>query len=103
MPVTHIKFNAQSDGGRFIRRAVDTVCNGQQSLKDLVDGLARMLNGDGTDVSHFNYMTLQCGFPDNATAKAAWDELNSLNAKLTTDANVTAVNAAILQIKAKFL
>jgi hypothetical protein len=103
MAVTHIKFNAQSDGGRFIRRAVDTVSQGQQWLKECVAGLASMLDGDGTNVAHFTYMTAQCGFPDNATAKAAWDELNSINAKLTTDGSVSAVNAAILQAKAKFL
>lgn len=64
--------------------------------------MAQMIDGDGSDPAQFNVVTAQFGFPDNATAKAAWAELNSCIAKLQTDAQVTSVHAAIAQLIAKF-
>jgi hypothetical protein len=60
--------------------------------------MALMLNGDGTNATHFPYITTKFGFATDADAKAAWDELNSVLFKLTTDASVSSVNAAILQL-----
>lgn len=48
------------------------------------------------------HIAFKFGFATNDVAKAAYDELNSLAFKLNTDVEVTAVNAALLQVFAKF-
>ena len=64
--------------------------------------MARMIDGDGSDASHFQYMTDKYNFGSNEMAKAAYEELNSLNFKLTTNSSVTDMDAAQNQAFAKF-
>lgn len=88
-----------------------------EAVKAIRDNLAKLGNaravmtqyrdGDGSQAAHWDLLALAGGFsagdyatPD-AAAKAMFDEIDSLYAKLTTDGSVTQVNAAILQAPAK--
>ena len=104
MPITHIKFGASgATHAQLIAAALNKLESGHEALKDLIATMALMINGDGTQEAHFtSYIITAFGFPDAATAKAGWDELNSIHAKLTTDASVTDVQAALLQAFNKF-
>lgn len=101
MAKTNIYFNDQTNHGRILRRGLNTLEEGFESLNDVLANMPHMIDGDGSDAAHFTEVTSRYGFADNATAKAAWDELNSLMAKLNTDNSVTSVNAAMLQAFAK--
>lgn len=102
MPITHIKHTGGSHDA-LIRTPLANLESGLDGLKDLIGTMALMLNGNGTDEAHFTaYVIGAFGFADAAGAKAAWDELNSVHAKLTTDAQVTNVHAALLQAFNKF-
>lgn len=102
MAISFLPFNDQIGHGRAIRRCLNQLHDGRQGLIDLIATLQRQIDGDSSDASQFTFMTSDCGFPDNATAKAAWDELNSLMFKLTTDSSQSSMNAAILQALSKF-
>ena len=102
MAFTHVYFNDQIHHGRLLRRALQQLEEGLESLNDIFSALNHMKDGDGSQAAHFARATTLLGFPDDATTKAAYDELNSLQAKLNTNASVTDVNAALLQAFAKF-
>lgn len=102
MAVSHLYFNETTAHGRQFRAHLIQTEQGYEGLNDDLAVMARMIDGDGSSADHFTYMTAKYGFPDNATAKAAWDELNSLMGKLNTDGSVTFVNAALLQVFSKF-
>jgi tetrahydromethanopterin S-methyltransferase subunit H len=99
MAITHISFNDQTNHGRQLRAHLNKLEEAVEGLDDLVKTMALMLDGDGTQSAHFtSYIITKFGFPDAATAKACWDELNSVSFKLQTNASVSDVNAAIKQV-----
>lgn len=102
MAVSHITFNDQLQHGRQLRSSLNKLEEGLIELNDILAILARMIDGNGSDASHFIYMVAKLGFPDNDTAKAAYDELQSLAFKLNTDSSVADVNAALRQAFSKF-
>lgn len=102
MAVTHISFNDQLTHGRLLRRSLQQLEEGRTELNNTIATMSTMLDGDGTNVSHFLYFVSKYGFPSTAEAKAAWDELNSLASKLNVNTSVTDVNAALLQAFNKF-
>lgn len=102
MAVNHIAFNDQTNHGRILRRALQHVEEGLKELNDLLATMQQMIDGDGSQAAHFTYATEKFGFGSDAITKAAWDELNSLASKLNTNANVSDVNAALLQAFNKF-
>ena len=100
-----------SDGlqhGQILRRALSNLELGREGLEDIVAAMALMIDGDGSNVSHFGEVTSRFGFveqagaPSGTTAKAAFEELNSLLFKLTTNASVTDVLNAQTQAYNKF-
>ncbi len=102
MALDHISYNIGTQHGAMLRNGLTLLEDGLDRLNDLLATMARMIDGDGSDAMHFAYMQEKFGFASNAAAKSAWDELNSLLAKLNTDSQVTSVNAALLQAFAKF-
>ncbi len=102
MAVSHITFNDQTNHGRMLRAALNKGQGFLEDGNDLLGTMVMMIDGDGSDSSQFTYMTTKFGFPDNATAKAAWDELNSCYGKLNTDSSVTFLHAALVQVFSKF-
>ncbi len=102
MAFTHVQFSATSTHGPLLRAALNNFETGYRSLINLLPTIVTMIDGDGSDPTHFVEVTARFGFQSDAQSKAAWDELNSVMAKLTTDADVTFVKAAIEQALAKF-
>ena len=102
MPVSHISFDSNSEYGQQLRSSLNSLEKGKDDLNDLLGVMATMLDGDGSQAAHFEYFIPRFGFPDTATAKAAYDELQSLMFKLNTDAQVDFVNAAMTQVFNKF-
>lgn len=100
--VNHISFNDQLPHGRLLRNALQQQESGLRSLNDTIATIALMIDGDGSQVAHFSYVAAKFGFASVESAKAAWDELNSLASKLNTNASVSNVNAAMLQAFNKF-
>lgn len=102
MAVGHIGFNPASSHGGPLKDAITSFNDGLDQLNELFATMTQMKDGDGSQASHFDYAVAKFGFTDNVAAKAAYDELNSVLAKLNTDASVSNVNAAINQMIAKF-
>ncbi len=76
-----------------------------RSIEDARESLVRhrltmiqMRDGDGSDAAHYATVTTEYGFATNADSKAAFDELDSCLAKLTTDSSVSSVDAAMRQL-----
>lgn len=101
MATTNIYFNDQTQYGRLLRRGLQQLEEGKDTLNDVLASMPHMIDGDGSDAAQFAEVTSRYGFASNAAAKAAWDELNSVLFKLNTNASVDSVNAALLQAFAK--
>jgi hypothetical protein len=102
MAVAHINFNSGTQHGALLRSGLQRLEDAFHDLNELKSTMALMIDGDGSQAAHFPYMTQKFSFDNDAGAKAAWEELNSLLFKLNTDASVSSVNAALLQAFNKF-
>jgi hypothetical protein len=98
---TNLYFNDQTQYGRMLRRGLNLLEEGYELLNDVLANVPHMIDGNGSDAAHFTEVTARYGFDNNADAKAAWDELNSLMFKLNTNTSVSDMNAAMLQAFAK--
>jgi len=101
MAVSHIAFDRNTTYGRMLASALSRLEEGIEALNDVFSVLNQMKDGDGSQAAHFAYATPLFGFGTDANAKAAYDEINSALSKINTDAQVSSVNAALLQIFAK--
>ena len=102
MATTHLAFNDQLTHGRMLRRALDQLEEGREGINDVLASMTTMIDGDGSLATQFTLVVTKFGYPDIATAKAAWDELNSMASKFNTDASVSSVQAALIQAFNKF-
>lgn len=98
MSVAHLLFNPQIVAGRRLRGALDQFESGFMALQEEVATMLQMLNSGVAD----DYLKQQYGFPDVSTAQAAYNELASDVGKLQSNSSQDNVNAAILQMLAKF-
>lgn len=108
MAVTFIPLNRATDGGRDVINLLLQARTARDGLENRLAVMATMLSGDGSSIAHFDVMVQQMGYggweANNAVtdaqrtqAKASWDELNSLSAKLsatTGDVTGTAITQA---------
>jgi len=101
MAVNHITFDDQTSHGRILRRGLQNLEEGIESLTDIKEALIQMRDGDGSAAAHYAYATPKMGTTDDAGTKALFDELDSALSKLTTDAQVSEVASAIEQLLAK--
>lgn len=97
MAVGHVTFSRNTAHGFILGKAFEDLQNALNGLAAIRSVMVQM--ADGTD---YAYAVTKFGFPDEMTAEAAFNELDSLYAKLTTDAQVTNVKAAIDQALARF-
>lgn len=102
MATSNLEFNSGLRHGGLLRSALTNLENGNDSLNDVISCMQLMIDGNGSDASHFNEVMTRFGFSSLANSKAAWDELNSLKFKLNTNDSVTDVKAAMDQAFAKF-
>lgn len=91
-----------STHGRFLQRVVGTVSDGDHWFRELMALMAQMLDGDGSQDAHYATITTRFGFPDTATAHAAYSELQSCYGKISGDSSVSSVRAARDQFVARF-
>lgn len=101
MATTNIGFNRSTPLGQELSRFLHDLARVHSAAPRLIAAIQHMIDGDGSDPAHFAEVTAN-GLDSNAEAKAAWDELNSFVAKITTNASVTDVDAAWKQLLAKF-
>lgn len=102
MAVSHISYTKTSPHGHLLAKALDDLRGGFNGLNLIFNTFNMMKDGDGSQASHFVYAADKFGFPDTTTAKAAYDELNSLQSKLNTNSSISDLNAAMLQAFHKF-
>lgn len=102
MAVAHIAYSQASQHGAILRSGLISLEDSLARLNGIKGTMQLMIDGDGSSADHYAYMQGKFGFASNADAKAAWDELNSALFKLNTNSSVTDVNAALLQLFAKF-
>ena len=98
MAFAKLYFNPNSQYGGQLRGGLNQLESGLRIVIDMRDALTLMIDGDGSSSTQFSEATSRFGFADNATAKAAWDEMNSYLGKEMTDGSVTFVNAAREQL-----
>lgn len=101
MASTNIPFDRANQFGQEIK----ALLNGYRKV--VTDGplvlasMQAMIDGDGSDVSHFTEMVTLGIYENTADAKASFDELSSVNFKMSTNNSVTDTNAALLQVCSK--
>ena len=92
-----------STHGRFLQRAITSINDGDRWLEELMNLLAQMLDGDGSQDAHYATITTRFGFADTTTAHAAYSELSSLFSKTSGNGSVSNVRAARDQAVARFM
>lgn len=101
MAATNIPFDRSNQFGQEIKALLNAYRKANQDGPNILGAMAVMIDGDGSDVSHFAEMVTLGIYENTTDAKASYDELASVNGKLTTDGSVTNVDAAIKQVCAK--
>jgi hypothetical protein len=107
MAANYIELDRQTDVGRQLIRGLQMVREGKEILAAVRDVIIQMRDGDGSQASHYDVVAGEMGYTANdyadanAAAKASFDELDSLMAKINTDNSVSSVRAAIHQACAK--
>ncbi len=103
MSTTNIVYSADTDIRRRITNALRQIRDSRDELRDILAVMQTGIDGDASNATQFTRVAAIGGFVDNDTAKASWDELNSVYAKLVTPGGQTAadVGPAISQACAK--
>jgi hypothetical protein len=102
MAFTKIHFNDGLSHGRLLRSAINHLEDGRDGLNQLIAATQLMIDGDGSQITHFDEVMTRYGFPSTTVAKAAWEELLAVQTKINTNASVSNVLAALDQAFAKF-
>lgn len=89
-------------GGFRLGRAHEELDNAMNRLQAEYAAMTQMLDGDGSQDTHYLAHVTAYGFPTTAVAHAAYLELGSVVGKLTNDASQTVVYTAIKQFLARF-
>lgn len=102
MAVTHIYSSRATEYGAKLHTALDQFDAGLRGLIEIA-GTMDFMHDEAQATTEDKWAPLKpyFGFATGVAAKAAYDELMSLIAKLTTDASVTFVDAAIKQVRKK--
>lgn len=101
MAFSYIHFNSGLQHGAMLRTALTRLEQGRNELFAVRDVMIQMRDGDGSQAAHYTQVKIRFDFPDDATAKAAFEELASACSKLEGNASVTDVRAALDQLFAK--
>lgn len=101
MAVTNIPFDRSNQFGQEIKALLNAYRKVNADGPLILQAMSHMIDGDGSDAAHFTEMVTLGIYETTAHAKASYDELASVNGKLTTDGSVTSVDAALKQVCAK--
>lgn len=86
MTIGYIEYNRSNGNGADLRRCVNAFKSARDNLDDFRNIMTQMIDGDGSNSSQFGLLVTKFIFPDNASAKAAWDEINSALGNTSTAA-----------------
>lgn len=104
MAFSKIQYNKTLEHGRALHEALAKIEDGIDDLKRIEGAIIRMIDGDGSQASHFGEVVTRLGVEGAdandalARAKSLKDEVSSFLGKLTTDGQVTFVDAARRQL-----
>jgi ribonuclease HII len=101
MAATNIDFDRANQFGQEIKAYLNALRKVNQDGPNILTAIVHMVDGDGSDPTHFAELVTKGIYPTNEDAQASYNELASINAKLTTDESVTSVDAAIKQVCSK--
>lgn len=91
---TTIIFNRSLQRSQDLSHVVKTMEQADYQLDRLVDIMTNLLEGDGTDPTHFTTIVTEYGFENNAKAKAAYELLKGVNDINNSTGQVTDVRLA---------
>lgn len=101
MASTNIDFDRANQFGQEIKAYLNALRKVNQDGPNILQSIIHMVDGDGSDPTHFAELVTKGIYPTNEDAHAGYNELASINAKLTSDASQTNIDAAIKQVCAK--
>lgn len=101
MASNYIHFHDGTQHGRMLRDMLRTMERGDDLMADVRDVMIQMRDGDGSSSDHYAVVQEKFGFESNATAKAAFEELDSAYSKTSGNGSVDNVRAARDQLFAK--
>lgn len=107
MAATFIDFDSATPVGRKLSRGLQMLREARDTLRDALALMNELSDGTRTADADFDLLASEGGYASgdyataSAAAKASYDELNSLYAKLSTDASVSNVMTAITQAAAR--
>lgn len=102
MAATNIPFDRSNQFGQEIKSLLNAYRKVTDDGPDILQSLTHMIDGDGSDASHYQVMVDNGIFSTTTDAMEAFNELAAANAKVTTDDSVSGVQAALRQCCAKF-
>lgn len=114
MAFAHIHFNKNTQYGAKLSTFLTRMEVALDDFADVRDLVLQMIDGDGSDISHFDEVVKRFGFSDydvmtnnvptdaqRTVARNAWLEMDSAYSKISGNGSVSNVNAALLQLFAK--
>lgn len=101
MANTSIQFDRANQFGQEIKAVLNAIRKVNDDLPKVLESIIHMVDGDGSQAAHFAPLVTLGIYPTNEMAQASYNELASVNAKLTTNASVDNVDAAMKQVCAK--
>jgi hypothetical protein len=94
MAFLHLHFNDQTQYGRSLRRMLSMAEESDDLMRDVRQMMVFMRDGDGSQDAHYAEVTARFGFINDASARAAFEELDSAYSKTSGDGSVSNVRAA---------
>ncbi len=101
MAFAHVYFSDQTGYGRLLRRFLNMAEESDDMFSDVRDVMLQMRDGDGSQDVHYAEITSRFGFPSDAKARAAYEELDSAYSKTSGNGSVSNVRAARDQLFAR--
>lgn len=107
MAATFVDFDANTPVGRKIARGLQMLRESRDVIRDALGMMNELSDGNRNTAGDFDLLAVEGAYQAgdygtaNAAALASYQELNSLYAKLSTDASVSNVAAAITQAAAR--
>lgn len=101
MAETNISFDRSNQFGQEIKALLNAYRKVVSDGPLILESMALMLDGDGSQLAHFQTMVDLGIYPTTTDAKESYLELQSANSKCNTDASVDSVNTAFKQVCAK--
>lgn len=102
MAVRYIEISGSTAQNIRLRSSLSHLEVGIRELKETVDAIAFMVDGDTAVAANYTLVTDKFGFLSNAEAKKAFDELNTLLNKLQSVGDTSNVKGTLDQVFAEF-